>query len=116
MLGGGRNPAAYYVVDGERLNHDSSGQRSGLATIVSGNEYIGIELETTVEPATTTWWTPIETISNSEYGFERVYQGSALTFVWPIELAAGERRTVAVRNVIATAVDRSAEELDRSVE
>ena len=116
MLGGGRNPAAYYVVDGERLNHDSSGQRSGLATIVSGNEYIGIELETTVEPATTTWWTPIETISNSEYGFERVYQGSALTFVWPIDLAAGERRTVAVRNVIATAVDRSAEELDRSVE
>jgi alpha-amylase len=111
MLGGGANPAAYYRIGDERLTHDSTGVRSGLATIASGNEAIGIELATTVEPAATTWWAPIETISNSEHGFERVCQGSALTFVWPMELAAGERRTVAVRHHIATAVDRSAEEL-----
>jgi alpha-amylase len=111
MLGGGRNPAAYYQVGGERLTHDSIGERSSLAAILSGNDYIGVALETSVEPAATTWWAPIETVSNSEYGFERVYQGSALTFVWPIELTAGKRRTVTVRNVVATAIDRSADEL-----
>ncbi len=76
-----------------------------------GNRHLGLELTTCAEPAATAWWSPIETISNSEYGFERVYQGSALVFVWPVELAVGAKRSVSVHNVIATAVDRSAEEL-----
>jgi 4-alpha-glucanotransferase len=36
------------------------------------------------------WITPIETISESEEGFERVYQGSQILAVWPIELGAGK--------------------------
>ena len=36
------------------------------------------------------WITPIETISESEEGFERVYQGSQILAVWPMELAAGK--------------------------
>jgi alpha-amylase len=32
------------------------------------------------------WWiVPIETVSQSESGFERVYQGSAILAVWKIE-------------------------------
>lgn len=33
---------------------------------------------------------PIETVSQSEGGFERTYQGTSLTWLWPLELAAGE--------------------------
>jgi alpha-amylase len=36
------------------------------------------------------WITPIETISESEEGFERVYQGSQILAVWPLNLAVGE--------------------------
>ncbi len=36
------------------------------------------------------WITPIETISESEEGFERVYQGSQILAVWPLELLAGK--------------------------
>lgn len=36
------------------------------------------------------WVAPIETVSLSEDGFERVYQGSQILAVWPLELAAGE--------------------------
>lgn len=36
------------------------------------------------------WITPIETISESDQGFERVYQGSQILAVWPLELAAGK--------------------------
>jgi hypothetical protein len=32
------------------------------------------------------WIAPIETISESEEGFERVYQGSQILVVWPLEL------------------------------
>ncbi len=36
------------------------------------------------------WVAPIETVSESEEGFERVYQGSQILAVWPLELAPGE--------------------------
>ena len=61
------------------------------------------------KPATV-WWAPVETISNSESGFERVYQGSALVFTWPLRLAPGGSRTVRVHHAVATTRDRAAEE------
>ena len=36
------------------------------------------------------WIAPIETVSESEDGFERVYQGSQILAVWPLELQPGE--------------------------
>ena len=36
------------------------------------------------------WIAPIETISESEEGFERVYQGSQILAVWPLELTAAK--------------------------
>ncbi|MGZ8501546.1 MAG: alpha-amylase/4-alpha-glucanotransferase domain-containing protein [Candidatus Limnocylindrales bacterium] len=111
MLGGGGNPAAFYRIGDESLDHDSTGARAGIGSIASGNTYIGLELTTTVEPPAHTWWAPIETISNSEGGFERIYQGSALLFAWPLELAPDETRTVSVRNLVATTRDRATEEL-----
>ncbi|HKV03817.1 MAG TPA: alpha-amylase/4-alpha-glucanotransferase domain-containing protein [Candidatus Acidoferrales bacterium] len=35
------------------------------------------------------WISPIETVSESEDGFERIYQGSQVIAVWPAEIAAG---------------------------
>jgi 4-alpha-glucanotransferase len=35
------------------------------------------------------WIMPIETVSESEDGFERIYQGSQIMAVWPIEIAPG---------------------------
>jgi 4-alpha-glucanotransferase len=35
------------------------------------------------------WICPIETVSESEDGFERIYQGSKIIAVWPLELSPG---------------------------
>ena len=35
------------------------------------------------------WIAPIETVSESEEGFERVYQGSQILAVWPVKLSPG---------------------------
>jgi alpha-amylase len=35
------------------------------------------------------WVAPIETVSESEDGFERIYQGSQIVAVWPVELVQG---------------------------
>ena len=36
-----------------------------------------------------TWVAPVETVSESEEGFERVYQGSQILNVWPVQLKPG---------------------------
>jgi hypothetical protein len=110
MLGGGANPAAYYLIDGERVPHDSAGSRASIGELRSGNEYVGLDVATRVEPAAETWISSIDTVSNSEAGFERVYQGSALLFAWPISLAAGAATTVRVEHAVTTAHDRAVEE------
>ena len=36
------------------------------------------------------WWiAPIETVSESEDGFERIYQGSQIAAIWPVDFASG---------------------------
>jgi alpha-amylase len=40
------------------------------------------------------WRFPIETVSNSEEGFERAYQGSCLLAHWPLGLTPGESWSV----------------------
>ncbi len=110
MLGGGGNPAAYYLVDGERVPHDSAGSRASITAIRSGNEYVGLDVATWVGPAAEAWISSIDTISNSEAGFERVYQGSALVFAWPLALAPGATTTVRIEHTVTTSRDRAVEE------
>jgi hypothetical protein len=55
-----------------------------------GNSYEGVALALVVEPVARREWQPVETVSNSEAGFERVYQGSCLTVRWPLRLARGK--------------------------
>jgi 4-alpha-glucanotransferase len=110
MLGGGGNPAAWYDAGDGRVRHDAAGTAIAASGISQGNDYLGITLASTVSPAGDAWWAPIETISNSESGFERVYQGSALLLSWPVRLAAGERSVVRVDHLVTAARDLAAEE------
>jgi alpha-amylase len=111
MLGGGGNPSAWWDVDGARTGHDVAGAASFLGAIAQGNDHIGVAVTTTIEPRAEAAWAPIETVSNSESGFERVYQGSALLLGWPLRLAAGERCSVLVAHAVSASRDRAAEEL-----
>jgi len=107
MLGGGGNPAAWWEVDRVRSAHDGAGTAQGIRAISQGNDYVGIAVSTALDEPTDAWWAPIETISNSENGFERVYQGSGLLLSWPVRLSAGERWTRIIRHVVTTTRDRA---------
>jgi alpha-amylase len=104
MLGGGGNPQAWWELAGVRGAHDGSGAAVGVERIAQGNTWLGVEIETRVEPAADAWYAPIETVSNSEAGFERVYQGSALLLSWPVSLPPWGRlrATIAHRATIET--------------
>ena len=116
LLGGGHNPAAYYEAatggggEDPRTTHDVAGETATASTIAFGNDYEGVRIVASAEPAARLTWYPVETVSNSEGGFERVYQGSSLLFRWPVSLAPGERRAFAVRFGVTQSIDRAAPE------
>ena len=63
-------------------------------------------VETTTDHAVDAWIAPIETVSNSEAGFELVYQGSATLLVEPLRLRPGERWTLRIRQQATVAAER----------
>jgi alpha-amylase len=113
VLGGGGNPSAWYDIRGERSAHDGAGTAEGVDVVGFGNDWVGIAIETRPEPAADAWWSPIDTVSNSESGFERVYQGSTLLLSWPARIEPGETRRFTVTSGVAVARDRAEEERAR---
>ena len=54
------------------------------------DEWRRVATEIVAPGAAEFWIAPIETVSESEDGFERVYQGSQILAVWPLALEAGK--------------------------
>ena len=49
----------------------------------------GFSVKLTASSPAGLWCFPVETVSMSESGLERTYQGSSLTMLWPLDQAAG---------------------------
>ncbi|MGB6391224.1 MAG: alpha-amylase/4-alpha-glucanotransferase domain-containing protein [Candidatus Acidiferrales bacterium] len=76
---------------------ESAGQRLPLRSAVTlpaselrvVDEWQKLAVTLAAPDAKEFWLAPIETVSESEDGFERIYQGSQILAVWPVELASG---------------------------
>ena len=62
--------------------------QEGIALV---DEWLGVEFWLRPEPPAGVWAYPVETVSESEGGFERVYQNSAVLLRWPLR---GDRQFV----------------------
>jgi alpha-amylase len=109
LLGGGHNPAAWHDNDEARSAHDETRCDPAATRLRAGNDQLGIAIETTVEPPADAWIAPIQTVSNSEAGFELVYQGSATDLVWPLRIGPGERLAIRIEQAVTVAAERWAE-------
>ena len=92
LQGGGHNDQCYtWLPDRTAFTtfHDLPELFAGASEIHLGNTAHDTDLYLIVSPATDLWKLPIETVSNSEGGFERVYQGTSLIARWPLSLASG---------------------------
>jgi alpha-amylase len=61
---------------------------AGEVTLV--DEWLGLGARLTWSPGAELAWGPVETVSVSESGFERIYQGLALLLSWPLADDGGE--------------------------
>ncbi len=81
-------PDRYFEADGQRFPLRWTAAVPGTEMrVVDEWQRAAVALE--APRAQQFWVTPIETVSESEDGFERIYQGSQILAVWPVELAQG---------------------------
>jgi alpha-amylase len=85
----GRADDRYYVVEGVALPDCSMASRGSLEEIKSikaVDEWKGFSISLDVDKPATVWRFPIETVSQSESGFEKTYQGSVIFPHWKFSL------------------------------
>jgi 4-alpha-glucanotransferase len=81
------SPDRYFKANGQRHPLEFKGEISAGELRVT-DQWQKVECILTADRAPRWWIVPIETISQSESGFERVYQGSAIMAVWRPPAAA----------------------------
>lgn len=93
LLGGGHNDAARYHIPGVNLGDshlDSTGETANVTTLTLSNSWLNISVTMCTSEPATLWRFPIETVGNSEAGFERVYQSSCALLHWKLHLDPGQ--------------------------
>ena len=95
-LSAGDAPGRYFRVAG-RPSLGSRGGLEGAHGLAMVDEWLGGEVALSFTAPAEVSWAPVETVSLSESGFERIYQGSALLVAWPVRLGPGETWEVSLR-------------------
>ncbi|MDO9547606.1 MAG: DUF1926 domain-containing protein, partial [Candidatus Marinimicrobia bacterium] len=92
---GGNTPDRYYMADGKKLENpalDSHGILTEISSMSVVNEWDKFRLTLKAEATDEFWYFPVETVSLSEAGFERVYQSSVIVPTIDVSLKPGEIR------------------------
>ena len=97
-LTAGDAPGRYYRLPGSP-SLGSRGAISQAKALTLVDEWVGCEVELAWSEPGDAGWAPIETVSLSEAGFERIYQGSAVLVSWPVTLQPGASWEVELRVV-----------------
>jgi len=88
----GDAPDRNYFVKGRELAQPrlfSVGQEEGVSEMGLKDGWLDLEVAFRAGKPAKFWRYPVETISQSEGGFEKVYQGSCLLLGWEVSLASG---------------------------
>jgi alpha-amylase len=80
----------------------SEGRRDDLTELVLTDEWAGLEARLEWTPRAELAWGPVETVSVSEGGFERIYQGTAFLLAWPLSAASPREWELATSLTVTT--------------
>ena len=76
--------------DGQQHGLAEKATHDGVTVFTIETPLWGFKVRAEVNEAAGMWRFPLETVSNSEAGFERLYQGTTTLLWWPLQLAGGE--------------------------
>jgi alpha-amylase len=89
----GNAPDRYYRIPGhtlEKKNLASSGETNNVSEAGLVDEWLKLAVTLSFSQPAILWRAPVETVSQSEAGFERVYQSSMVMPLWRISLGPGK--------------------------
>lgn len=89
-LAGGNDDHTYLSIGFGRFSLAEIASNDEVDDYLITSELWKLAIDVQVDRQATLWRFPLETISASEGGFERNYQGSTLLLWWPLRLAPGE--------------------------
>jgi hypothetical protein len=95
-LTGGDSPERYYDLPGRPAfrSRGAARDRTGIGLV---DEWMALAATLRWERPAAVGWAPVETVSLSEAGLERIFQGSSLLLAWPLALEPGEAWEARVR-------------------
>jgi hypothetical protein len=82
----------YYDIPGHTLdkrNLASQGETNNVKQVSLIDEWLKLRLSLVFSQSASLWRAPVETVSQSEAGFERVYQSSMVMPIWRLSLPPG---------------------------
>jgi len=91
---GGHSDDRYFIINGYKPKNsflDSSKIENGAKSIKIVNDYDKFSVETKFKSPTRLWRFPVQTVSGSEAGLEKVYQSSVLIPNWKLDLNPNEK-------------------------
>ena len=89
----GHTHDAYYRILGvppESSHLDNMGETPDTKRVALIHEWFKLHITLELSAPCHLWRLPVETISNSEGGFERIYQASCIVPRWQVRLEPGE--------------------------
>ena len=99
-LTAGNAPDRYFDL-AARPTLGSSGRARDRMEVTLVDEWAAVEARLRWNPAAELAWGPVETVSLSDGGFERIYQGTALLLVWSLDIGADEERVLETALTVA---------------
>jgi 4-alpha-glucanotransferase len=78
----------------------SKGVLEAIPGIELLDDWMGLTYQLAFDRPTTVWRFPIQTVSQSEAGFERVYQSSVLLPNWKLNIAPGSTETLVITQTL----------------
>jgi len=101
----GKSPDRYYEIPGVTLEENflaSVGETPEVSELWLKDEWLKLGIQFLFDQPATLWRFPIETVSLSEAGFEKVYQSSAVVPTWRFELKPGQKKSLHFVNKIVS--------------
>lgn len=96
----GNAPDRYYEIPGhvlDKRNLASVGETNNVGRVSLVDEWLKLKVTLEFSEPAILWRAPVETVSQSESGFERVYQSSMVMPLWRISLAPGKAWKAEIR-------------------
>ncbi|HSG28085.1 MAG TPA: alpha-amylase/4-alpha-glucanotransferase domain-containing protein, partial [Candidatus Krumholzibacterium sp.] len=109
----GNAPDRYFTIPGRDLEMRhlaSSGEEPGVGAVTMTDEWMDLSVTLEIQPPAMLWRFPVETVSNSDSGFERVYQGSSLLPLWDLRLDEGQSAAFRIMITLGPAGEAAPEE------